>query len=111
MIGTDLGLCSFEEQVTESENVLTKENIVVYPNPVRPSTNEIVTIEGLVDGTVVKILSSSGRSIWSATSIGGSVRWNCCDMSGNRVASGVYHIVCNAKDSGNSVVSRIIVLK
>ena len=111
MIGTDLGLCSFEEQVTESENVFTKENIVVYPNPVRPSTNEIVTIEGLVDGTVVKILSSSGRSIWSATSIGGSVRWNCCDMSGNRVASGVYHIVCNTKDSGNSVVSRIIVLK
>jgi hypothetical protein len=111
MIGTDLGLCSFEEQVTESENVLTKENIVVYPNPVRPSTNEIVTIEGLVDGTIVKILSSSGRSIWSATSIGGSVRWNCCDMSGNRVASGVYHIVCNTKDSGNSVVSRIIVLK
>ena len=111
MIGTDLGLCSYDEQVTKTENFLSKENIRVYPNPVRPSTNAIVTIDGLADQTEVKILSSSGYAVWSETSVGGSVRWNCCDMSGNRVSSGVYHVVCSTTDSAQTIVSRIIVLK
>ena len=111
MIGTDLGLCSYDEQVTKTENFLSKENIRVYPNPVRPSTNAIVTIDGLADQTEVKILSSSGYAVWRETSVGGSVRWNCCDMSGNRVSSGVYHVVCSTTDSAQTIVSRIIVLK
>ena len=46
MIGTDTGLCSFEEKVTEPEDYLSGETLLIYPNPVRPSTNAVVTIEG-----------------------------------------------------------------
>lgn len=110
MIGTDMGLCSYDEQVTEAEEELLKENVLVYPNPVRTSADSHVTIEGLTDGAEVKILTSSGKNVWMTRSIGGSVRWNCCDMSGKRVYSGVYHVVCNTKDAGKTVVSRIIVI-
>lgn len=111
MFGTDAGLCSYAEDVIEAENILSDDNVVAYPNPVRPNTNAIVTIQGLTDGAEVKILSSSGQAVWGAKSIGGSVKWNCCNMQGRRVASGVYHVVCNTEDAGQNVVTRIIVLR
>ena len=110
MIGTDLGLCSYDEQVTEAEDVLLKENVLVYPNPVRPSEHSEVTIKGLTDESEVKLLTASGKTVWAGRSIGGSIQWNCTDMSGKRVSSGVYHVVCNTKDAGQTVVSRIIVV-
>ena len=111
MFGTDRGLCSYDEQVTEAENILSESSVRAYPNPVRPNTNAIVTIDGLTDGAEVKILTSSGQVIWGTTSVGGSVRWNCCNMHGQRVPSGVYHVVCNTADAGQTVVTRIIVMK
>lgn len=111
MFGTDLGLCSYGEEVVEAETTLLKDNVKVYPNPVRPNTNAVVTIEGLTDGAEVKVVSSSGQVVWGTKSIGGSVRWNCCNIDGKRVASGVYHVVCNTKDAKQTIVARVVVLK
>lgn len=111
MFGTDAGLCSYATHVTESEESLVEENVLVYPNPVRPSTDAIVTIEGLTEGAEIKILSSSGKVVWGNTSIGGSVRWNCTNMHGERVSSGVYHIVSNTVDASHTAVARIVVLR
>ncbi len=111
MFGTDAGLCSYDAEVTEPEETLQKETVLVYPNPVKPSSNTVVTIKGLTDGAEVKILSSSGVAVWGSKSQGGSVRWNCRNMRGDRVPSGVYHVVCNAADAGQTVVTRIVVLK
>ncbi len=110
MIGTDMGLCSYDERVTEAEDVLLQENVLVYPNPVRPSEHSEVTIKGLTDESEVKLLTASGKTVWAGRSIGGSIQWNCTDMSGKRVFSGVYHVVCNTKDARQTVVSRIIVV-
>ncbi len=111
MFGTDVGLCSYEAEVIEPEETLEEDNILVYPNPVRPSTNAMVTIQGLTEGAEVKILSSSGNAVWGGRSLGGSIRWNCCNMRGDRVPSGVYHVVCNTADAGRTVVTRIVVLR
>jgi hypothetical protein len=111
MFGTDMGLCSYAEDVVEAETTLSKNTVTVFPNPVRPNTNAIVTIQGLTDGAEVKIVNSSGQVVWGTKSTGGSVRWNCCNISGHRVASGVYHVVCNTEDAGQTVVTRIVVLK
>lgn len=111
MFATDEGLCSFEENVTKPEDYLSEEKLIIYPNPVRPSTDAIVTIEGLSDSSDVKILSSSGQVVWHSKSVGGSLRWDCCDMSGRKVSSGVYHVVCKSNDSNRKIVSRIVVLR
>ena len=111
MFGTDVGLCSYESHVIEPEESLVEENVLVYPNPVRPNTDAVVTIEGLTEGAEVKILSSSGKVVWGNTSIGGSVRWNCTNMHGERVSSGVYHVVSNTADASHTVVARIVVLR
>ncbi len=110
MFGTDAGLCSYDSYVTESDETLQEENVLVFPNPVRPNNNTVVTIQGLTDGAEVKVLSSSGYAVWASKSLGGSVRWNCCNMRGDRVPSGVYHVVCNTDDAGQTIVTRIVVL-
>lgn len=111
MFGTDVGLCSYDAQVIEPEETLTEENVLAYPNPVRPNTDAFVTIKGLTDGTEVKILSSAGNVVWGTKSTGGSVRWNCNNMRGERVSSGVYHVVSNTVDASHTVVTRIVVLR
>ena len=110
-IGTDLGLCSYEENVSEPENTLTSDNVMVYPNPVKPNTDAVVTIKGLTDGAEVKIVSASGQVVWGTKSMGGMARWNCHDNRGERVASGVYHVVCNTDKGGSTVVKRVVVLR
>ena len=58
----------------------------------------------------MKILSSSGRLIWSGHSNGGMATWNGCNKQGRRVASGVYHVVANDPDGNSAIVTRIVVI-
>ena len=111
MFATDKGLCSFDEGVTAPEEELKDNNVLAYPNPVEPGCTVPVTITGLTDGAEVKILSSAGQPVWGEKSIGGQVVWNCCNMKGNRVSSGVYHVVAYENNGKNTVVTRIIVMK
>ena len=111
MFATDKGLCSFDEGVTSPEEELNENNVLAYPNPVEPGCTTPVTITGLTDGAEVKILSSTGQAVWGEKSIGGQVVWNCCNMKGNRVSSGVYHVVAYDNKGKNTVVTRIIVMK
>ena len=111
MFATDKGLCSFDEGVTEPEEELKENNVMAYPNPVEPGSTIPVTITGLTDDAEVKILSSAGQAVWGERSVGGKVVWNCCNMKGNRVSSGVYHVVACDKNGKNTVVTRIIVMK
>ena len=111
MFATDKGLCSYDEGVTAPEEELSENNVLAYPNPVEPGCTVPVTITGLTDGAEVKILSSTGQPVWGEKSIGGQVVWNCCNMKGNRVSSGVYHVVAYDNNGKSTVVTRIIVMK
>jgi len=42
---------------------------------------------------------------------GGTYTWNGCDRDGNRVASGVYHVVTATNDGSSGTVCRIAVIK
>lgn len=111
MIGTDLGLCSYSEGVTEPAKSLDGDNIKIYPNPVTPDCSNIVNITNITDGAEVKILSSSGQVVWGGQSTGGSLTWDCTDMRGHHVDSGVYHVMINTKDAGSTVVKRLVVIR
>lgn len=111
MIATDQGLCSYVSDATEAEEVLDIDNIVAYPNPVRPDYTGPITVHGLTMDSEVKILSSTGQLVWNGTSNGGTFTWNGTNKSGRRVSSGVYHVVANNASGKKAVVCRIIVIK
>lgn len=110
MIGTDVGLCSYVGDATEGEEELDIDNIVAYPNPVRPDYNGTIAVRGLTRDSEVKICSSTGQLIWSGKSNGGTFIWDGLNKRGRRVSSGVYFVIANNADGKKAVVCRIIII-
>lgn len=104
---TDKGICSYLSDATTPTDELSKDSVIAYPNPVSPDYSGPIVIKGLVSDSEVKILSSSGRLIWSGHSNGGMCTWNGCNKQGRRVASGIYHVVVNTSDGESAIVTRI----
>ena len=111
MIGTDAGLCSYVSDATEAEESLKGDNVVAYPNPVRPDFAGPIAVRGLTMDGEVKICSSTGQLIWSGRSNGGTFTWNGTNKRGKRVASGVYQVIASNSEGKKAVVCRIIVIK
>lgn len=111
MIGTDLGLCSYMSDAIPAEEELIADNVIAYPNPVKPDYTGPITIKGLTMDGEVKICSSTGQLVWSGTSNGGCITWNGCNKQGKRVSSGIYHIIANDSEGKHAVVSRLVVIR
>ncbi|MDR2148294.1 MAG: T9SS type A sorting domain-containing protein, partial [Tannerella sp.] len=108
-IGTDKGLVSFNSGVKSGSGVFS--DVYAYPNPVRPDFNDRVTITGLTNNSNVKITDISGNLIYQAKAIGSQLVWNCRNLSGNRVATGIYLVLASTSDASESVVTKIAVVK
>lgn len=111
MIGTTKGLASYMSDATEPEDQLGKDNIDIYPNPVRPDYEGDVIIRGLAADCEVKIASVGGQMVWSGTSVGGTVTWNLQRKGGGRVASGIYNVIINTADASDVIVGRLAVIR
>ena len=76
MIGTNKGLCSYQTGIVPPAETLNKQNIKIFPNPVRPGFSGKVTITGLTEGAEVKIVSANSQLVARGTAIGGSFHWD-----------------------------------
>ncbi|MEE0689683.1 MAG: regulator [Bacteroidaceae bacterium] len=111
MIGTDMGLCSYTADATEATEEMDADDVLVYPNPVKPDYNGTIAVRGLSMDAEVKILSSTGQLVWSGVSAGGTFTWDGRTQKGRRVASGVYHIVANNAEGKKAIVARIVIIR
>ncbi len=99
-VATKEGL--YEYGGNSSEPMDDYEELIAYPNPVRPDYAGPVTITGLREGSLVKISDSAGNVIAQLSSEGGMAVWDACDASGKRVRSGVYFVLGSAPAGDNS---------
>lgn len=109
-IGTDKGLVSYMGDATLAGDTFSDE-AHVFPNPVRPDYNGLITITGLVKDSDVKIVDVSGTLIFSGTSTGGQCTWNGKNKSGKRVASGVYFVLAANSEGKEGIVTKILMIK
>lgn len=110
-ISTDCGLCSYETGVTPVQPTLSKDNIKVYPNPVRPDYSGYVTINGLTTDGEVKVVSTGSQLVARGTAVGGAWQWDLTQQStGKRVAPGVYYIMVSTADGKKSVAGKVVVI-
>ena len=109
-VGTDVGLQIYHSSSAPAATDYS--SVKVYPNPVTPDYSGWITIDGLMDKSLVKISDASGKVFHTDTSSGGMILWDGCDASGNRVKSGVYfvHATQNESGSASGVVSKIVVV-
>ena len=109
-IGTDKGLCSYQSEVTLTNEEMDTNNVWVYPNPVTPEYTGTITITGLSFNSDVKITSSNGTLIAQGRSTGGAFSWDGKDLKGNRVASGVYMIHSAKSDGSKGTVCKVTIV-
>lgn len=108
---TEKGICSYQSDVVETYGDLSSDNVYAYPNPVEPEFTGNVTIMGLTHGCQITITTPSGYVVNKGTCSGGMYQWNCCDMGGRRVASGVYNVLVATKEGESGCVTKIAVIR
>ena len=110
-VGTEAGLTSFDTPSilpVESFNGLN-----IYPNPlILKDGSRLVTIDGLIKDTDIKIISIAGKLIREFSSPGGRVAfWDGKDDSGNLVGSGIYIVIAFDKEGNSVETGKIAVLR
>jgi ligand-binding sensor domain-containing protein len=106
---TDAGIVSF--QSTATNFVLDIEEVKVYPNPVRPEYEGLITVDGLAYQTDVRITDAAGNLVYNTTSEGGRATWTGLNLNGERVSPGVYLIFCSNPDGSATQVAKVAVVK
>lgn len=110
-IGTDAGLVSYQSHVTEAAQTLSKDNLNIYPNPVRPDQGQSLTVSGLTAGADIKVMTAAGQAVAAGTSTGGTFRWDCRDTSGRLVPAGVYYLLIATEDASAHIAGKVAVVR
>jgi ligand-binding sensor domain-containing protein len=110
-VGTDEGLTSFETpyiKPLESFNEL-----FIYPNPYKINIeNNLLTIDGLIRDTEIKVLSIDGTLVNEFSSPGGrTAYWDGRDKNGELVSTGIYIIVAFDIEGNEVVTGKVAVLR
>ena len=103
----------YEYSSTSSPGRPNYSDVYAYPNPVTPDFTGLITIKGLMDSSLVKIMDSGMHLVYQTTSEGGMALWDGCTLSGARAKTGVYYVLASRtgeNDSQGDVVAKILVV-
>ena len=107
--GTDKGLISYRGDAVASEE--KHSNVKIFPNPVPPTFNGIVGIEGLPFNSIVKITDITGNLVYQTRSEGGMATWNVVDLNGERPDTGIYLVFSSTEDGNDTFVGKLAIVK
>ena len=100
-IGTNKGILSYQSDAAEGTN-LHSNDIIVFPNPIRPDYTGPIAIKGLARDANVKITDVNGRLVYETKALGGQAIWDGNDYNGRRANSGVYLVFSTSSPSLSS---------
>ena len=109
-VGTDYGLMILETNARQP--VSSYEELIIFPNPfyVGNSYEGLLTIDGLIKSSTIKILSVEGKLIREFTTSGGrQTNWDGRDEKDKFVSSGIYIIIAYDEDVNNVTTSKVAV--
>lgn len=110
-VGTNYGLAVYSSDSSPASEDYSE--VYAYPNPVRPEYTGWITVNGLMENSLVKIGDALGNILATGNSQGGMFMWDGCDTHGNRVKSGVYYVYASQNPESGSkgaVACKILVV-
>lgn len=99
---------SYRTDATRAEAVHT--DVEVFPNPVRLSADNTVTVRGLAYNNEVMITDIAGNLIHKGKANGGTFSWDLSNYSGFRAKSGVYLVFSINEDGTETYQTKFAVL-
>lgn len=107
-IVTDVGLISLRTDASTGDSEY--KNVSVFPNPVKPEFNGLITIQGIKYDSDVKFTDAAGNLVYETTSNGGTATWNGKDFDGKKVAAGVYLIWTASNTQKGRKVGKVVIV-
>lgn len=110
-VGTKFGLNSFETPAIKPVDSFTE--LSIYPSPfIISDGSQLVTIDGLIRDSEIKILTIAGKLVRKLETPGGRVAyWDGRDDDGKLVNSGVYLIVASDREANSVATGKIAVMR
>lgn len=105
---TAQGLMSWHGTATEPVSRMTRDSVLVFPNPVAHNYTGTIAIRGLAQHTRVKITDISGKMVFQTRAFGGQAIWNGLDYTGHRPQSGVYLVFAASETGDEHLVTKIV---
>jgi hypothetical protein len=105
---TDLGLVSY--RTNSSKGDANYENVIVFPNPVKPNFNGEITIQGIKYDSDVKITDIAGNLVYKTRSNGGTATWNGKNLQGEKVSAGTYLFWTASNTQSGRKVGKVVIL-
>jgi hypothetical protein len=106
---TDLGLVSYRSDASQDDADYSSTK--VFPNPVRPGYEGLITIQGIRYDSDVKVTDVAGNLIFKTTSNGGTATWDGKRVDGTKVESGVYLIWTATNTGSSNKVGKVVVVR
>jgi hypothetical protein len=109
-IGTNKGLQIFRGQATEG-GINNRNEVTVFPNPIRPDYDGPIAIKGLARDANVKITDITGQLIYETEALGGQAIWDGRDYNGRKASTGVYLVFATSTqrpENPDAVVAKIL---
>lgn len=113
---TDKGLISYQsdggaENIEPGKEEECLSNVSIFPNPVKPEYDGIITIKGVSPNSVVKITDVAGRLVYENTAVGNMLAWNQRDYTGRRADPGVYLVFSSQADGTQGCVTKLAIVR
>jgi len=108
-IGTGKGIISFRSTASEGQEYF--ENVSIFPNPIEPNYDGVITIKNLINESNVKITDISGNLVYDTKALGGQVVWNGQDYTGRKVQSGIYLVLASTDNGSRSYEGKIMFIR
>jgi hypothetical protein len=109
-IGTNKGLSALTTAYATAAEQMSK--LTISPNPFHPNQTSQVVIDGLAEGSSLKVLTVSGDLVAELITPGGRMGfWNGRNKEGKPVASGVYFIVAFNSDGSQIARAKVAVIQ
>lgn len=109
-IGTSFGVITYWDGTTVAEPEHQSE-LKIFPNPVKISNNQSITIQGLAESATVKITDITGRIIIEKNALGGTVIWNGYNVNNQIAKTGIYLVYSVSEDGEEGFVGKFALIE
>lgn len=106
---TEKGVVSYKSTAQYVEE--NERDVFVYPNPVQPGYTGLITIDGLIANSTVKIADVSGRIVYQTKAEGNRAVWNGYSLQNEPASSGIYIVYSASQDGEFTEVAKLSIVR